>query len=126
MSLSVTFAGEAPEAVLGHGDGNLANVLWDGERCRLVDFEDSGLSDRAYEYADLVEHISSWSTGAVDAESLLGHLALDPALACRTHQARRLMALYWLIMLLPGNPADLRNPLGTLSRQASRLLTLLS
>lgn len=119
-------AGEAPDSALGHGDGNLANVLWDGERCRLVDFEDSGLSDRAYEYADLIEHISGWSTGVLDAGSLLGHLALEPALARRTHQARRLMALYWLIMLLPGNPADRRNPPGTLSRQALRLSDLLS
>jgi Ser/Thr protein kinase RdoA (MazF antagonist) len=27
--------------VLGQGDGNIANFLWDGERCRLVDFEET-------------------------------------------------------------------------------------
>ena len=29
-------------AVFGQGDANLANFLWDGERVRIVDFEDSG------------------------------------------------------------------------------------
>jgi Ser/Thr protein kinase RdoA (MazF antagonist) len=50
--------------VLGQGDGNIANFLWDGERCRLVDFEDCGLSDQAFEIADLVEHLSVWLRGA--------------------------------------------------------------
>lgn len=33
------------EPVFAHADGNLANFIWDGECCRLVDFEDSGVSD---------------------------------------------------------------------------------
>jgi thiamine kinase-like enzyme len=37
--------------VFGNADGNLANFLWDGARCRIVDFEDSGVSDPAYEAA---------------------------------------------------------------------------
>lgn len=41
---------------LGIADLNPPNVLWDGERCRLVDFEDGGLSDPAYELADQAEH----------------------------------------------------------------------
>jgi hypothetical protein len=32
------------EVVLGQGDCNLANFLWDGPRVRIVDFEDSGPS----------------------------------------------------------------------------------
>lgn len=43
--------------VFGQGDGNLANFLWDGHRARLVDFEDSGRSDRAFELATFVEHV---------------------------------------------------------------------
>jgi hypothetical protein len=35
------------------------------------------------------------------------------------------LALFWLLMLLPGGPASTRNPPGTLDLQASRLLTLL-
>jgi hypothetical protein len=38
---------------------------------------------------------------------------------------RRLSALFWLMMLLPGSPAHRRNPPGTLERQATRLLFLL-
>ena len=37
---------EPSSVVFGQGDGNLANYLWDGERVRLVDFEDSGQAPR--------------------------------------------------------------------------------
>src|SRR5262245_12442436 len=43
------------ETVLGQGDCNLANFLWDGTQIRIVDFEDSGPSDRTFELAILVE-----------------------------------------------------------------------
>jgi Ser/Thr protein kinase RdoA (MazF antagonist) len=58
--------------VLGQGDANLANFLWDGERVRLVDFEDSGPSDRAFELAILVEHISAWLHDCLPASEFLG------------------------------------------------------
>jgi hypothetical protein len=38
---------------------------------------------------------------------------------------RRLMAVYWLLMLLPGNPAHQRNPPGSLERQAAHVCRLL-
>jgi thiamine kinase-like enzyme len=41
----------ADHAGLGHDDPNLANFLWDGGQIRLVDFEDSGPSDRPFELA---------------------------------------------------------------------------
>lgn len=46
--------------VLGLADGNRANSMWDErERCvRLIDWEDSGRSDRAFELGELCEHIS--------------------------------------------------------------------
>lgn len=47
------------DPVIALGDGNLDNVLWDGEVCRLVDWEEYGASDKAYEIADVVEHASS-------------------------------------------------------------------
>src|SRR6202044_1029552 len=62
-------AGRQP--VLGQGDANLANFLWDGERVRIVDFEDSGTSDRAFELAVLVEHISTWSDVGLPADAFL-------------------------------------------------------
>ncbi|MEU1387219.1 MULTISPECIES: phosphotransferase [unclassified Nonomuraea] len=41
-------------------DGNRANYLWDehDRRVRLVDWEDSGRNDRAFELGELCEHIS--------------------------------------------------------------------
>jgi aminoglycoside phosphotransferase (APT) family kinase protein len=55
------------DPVLGQGDANLANFLWDGTKVRIVDFEDSGPSDRAFELADLVEHLSVWSDAGLPA-----------------------------------------------------------
>ncbi|GAA4226919.1 hypothetical protein FHR32_002434 [Streptosporangium album] len=46
--------------VFGTGDGNLANYLWDGTEVRVIDFEYSGRSDRAFELAEVIEHISVW------------------------------------------------------------------
>lgn len=112
--------------VFAQADGNLGNFLWDGERCRLVDFEDSGLSDRAYEIADLVEHVSVTLTGLLEADDLVDRLDLSPALVHRVRQMRRLYATFWLYMLLPGNRGHHRNPPGSVERQAERTLALLA
>jgi aminoglycoside phosphotransferase (APT) family kinase protein len=113
------------DPVLGQGDSNLANFLWDGTAVRIVDFEDSGPSDRAFELADLVEHISVWSDVGLPSDVLLGSFGLAAAEQVRVREYRRLCALFWLMLLLPGNPAHDRNPPGTLERQAARLLVLL-
>jgi hypothetical protein len=113
------------DSVLGQGDSNLANFLWDGLEVRIVDFEDSGPSDRAFELAVLVEHISAWSDAGLPADVLLGAFGLTAAEQVRVREYRRLCALFWLILLLPGGPAHDRNPPGTLDRQAARLLLLL-
>lgn len=112
--------------VLGQGDGNLANFLWDGTQVRMVDFEDCGPSDRAFELAILVEHISAWSDARLGADTFLGRFGLASPERARLCELRRLAALFWLILLLPGGPAGQRNPPGTLQRQANRLLALLS
>lgn len=114
------------DAVLGHGDPCLANYLYDGNRVRLVDFEDSGPSDRAFELAILTEHISAWSDARLDADDFLAMFDLTRAEQSRVRDFRRLAALYWLIMLRPGGPSSTRNPPGTLERQADRLLGLLT
>lgn len=80
----------------------------------------------AKQVADLVKHVSGSLTGAVDADVLLRHLALDGHEQRRLLPARRLMALHWLLMLLPGAPADRRNPPGSVDAQAGRLLCLLA
>ncbi|GAB3405337.1 aminoglycoside phosphotransferase family protein [Flindersiella endophytica] len=112
------------ELVFGQGDGNLANCLWDGRRIRLVDFEDSGSGDRAFELAELVEHLSAIDAG-LEVAALLGRFDLTRAESDRLFGFRRLEALTWFLMLLPGGAAHVRNPPEALPRQAIRLLTLL-
>src|SRR5262249_16416977 len=103
--------------VFGHGDGNLANYLWDGVRVRIVDFEDSGHSDRAFELAEIVEHVSAWAERALAAEDFLARFDLGAAERRRLGECRRLNALAWL-RILWHDPAALR-------RQAERLLAAL-
>jgi len=121
-------AGRTPgAAALGHRDlrRKPANILWDGQTCRLVDFEDSGLSDPAYELADHVEHIAGRLAGILDAQALVDAVGLSPEQRERTHAYSPLWASFWLAMLLPGNGGFLRNPSGTTERQARHLLGLI-
>ena len=93
-------------AVLGQGDGNLANFLWDGGQVRIVDFEDSGPGDRAFELAVLVEHLSAWPGARLDTGPFLARFCLTDPEKTRLTECRRLSALFWLLMLLPGGPAS--------------------
>ena len=113
------------DPVLALGDGNLANVLWDGETCRLVDFEEFGTSDLAYEVADVVEHASSRLGRLLDVDALVAALGLEPAQLARLAAYRRLLATFWLVMLLPGNRGFDRNPAGSTEDQARHVLALL-
>jgi len=111
--------------VFGQGDGNLANFLWDGNRVRLVDFEDSGRSDRACELADVTEHVATWVDTDFDAALFLDHFSLSTAEERRLSESRRLFALHWLLFLACEDPERPRNPPGTAIRQADRLQSLL-
>ncbi|WP_344222509.1 phosphotransferase [Kribbella sancticallisti] len=104
--------------VLGHGDPNLSNYLWDGVTVRIIDFEDSGVSDLALELANLVEHLAGRET---DWSGLLSHFPVEPQ---RLLTARRLWAAFWLTLLRPGGPAYHRNPPSTAVDQAERVLRL--
>lgn len=115
---------ETPFA-LGQGDAYLANFLWDGERVRIVDFEDSGASDRPFELAVLVEHISAWHECGLDGDGFAAAFGLSATESARLAEGRRLAALFWLLMLMPGGRASRRNPPGTLQQQAERVLALL-
>ena len=75
--------------------------------------------------AGLVEHLSAWPDGRLDVPSFLDRFSLTRPERARLAEGRRLFALFWLLMLLPGGPASTPNPPGTLDLQASRLLTLL-
>ncbi|MBD0735706.1 phosphotransferase family protein [Streptomyces sp. CBMA29] len=115
----------AVSEVFGPGDGNLANYLWDGSRVRVVDFEDSGRSDRAYELAEITEHVASWVEHPLDVRAFLAHFELTAAESARLRECRRLIALVWLFLLAFEDPAARRNPPGTVRRQADRMLALL-
>jgi hypothetical protein len=104
----------------------LADLPWDGARISIVDFEYAGRSDRAFELAEAVEHVSVWVNDAFGAVSLLSRFGLTGAEALRLRECRRLLAIYWLMALLRDNPGSARNPPGTLECQAARLLDLLN
>ncbi|MGF1427091.1 aminoglycoside phosphotransferase family protein [Kitasatospora sp. LaBMicrA B282] len=111
--------------VFGQADGNLANFLWDGSRIRIVDFEDSGRSDRAYELAEVVEHVSTWVDTDFAVPRFLDHFDLSRAERRRLLECRRLLALLWLLLLTLQEPQQVRNPPGTAELQAARLRGLL-
>ncbi|GIG61730.1 hypothetical protein Lfu02_61020 [Longispora fulva] len=108
-----------PEPVIGHGDPNLPNYLWDGTRIRIVDFEDATRSDVALELAALVEHLSARDT---DWDGFSARFDVD---AGRLLAARRIWTTFWLHMLVPGGRSAERNPPEVLEAQAGRVLDLL-
>lgn len=111
---------------LGIADLNPANILWDGETCRLVDFEDGGLTDPAYELADHIEHLAGRQSGVFDCDALVEAVGLTAREQQRMRAYRPLLAVFWLSMLLPGNVGFRRNPPGSTEAQASHCLALLA
>ncbi|MFC7724109.1 aminoglycoside phosphotransferase family protein [Nocardioides sp. GCM10028917] len=109
---------------LGIADLNPANVLLHDGEVRLVDFEDGGLSDPAYELADHVEHLGSRLPGVYDVDALAAAVGLDAGDRARTAEYRPLWAAFWLAMLLPGNGGWRRNPRGTTEAQAVHFMAL--
>lgn len=75
--------------------------------------------------ADLLEHPSVRLPGLISAGDLVGALGLLGTSMPRLRGFRRLMAIYWLLMLLPGSPGHDRNPAGSLEDQAGHVLRLL-
>lgn len=112
--------------VFGPGDGNLANYLWNGTKVKVVDFEDSGRSDRAFELAEITEHVSSWVEHPLDVSAFLGNFSLTRGECARLLECRRLLALVWLFLVAFDDKDNPRNPRGSAERQADRLLKLLA
>ncbi|MFD3671424.1 phosphotransferase family protein [Streptomyces sp. NPDC058672] len=124
-SLHADTASNVPP-VFGPGDGNLANYLWNGSSVQVVDFEDSGRSDRAFELAEITEHVGSWVEHPLDIPSFLRHFDLTPSESARLEDCRRLLALVWLFLLNFDNQSqNPKNPVGTVERQADRLTSQL-
>ncbi len=111
-------------SVFGPGDGNLANYLWDGSLVRVVDFEDSGRSDRVFELAEITEHVGSWVEQPLDVAAFLRGFDLTSVETSRLREYRRLLALVWLVLLCRDAKGERRNPPGTVDRQAKRLTDL--
>jgi aminoglycoside phosphotransferase (APT) family kinase protein len=86
----------------------------------MVDFEDAAVSDPATELAVMMEHLS-WRGANADGLSRRFDVDQDQLLA-----ARRLWAMFWLWLVLPGGRSADRNPPGTAEYQARRLLDLLA
>jgi aminoglycoside phosphotransferase (APT) family kinase protein len=116
---------EIRDPVIAQGDGKVDNMLWDGSRVRLIDFEGFGVGDLAFEVADLVEHISSRLGGVRDPEAVIAGFELSPAQLERVAAYRIVLATFWLLMLLPGNTGHDLNPEGSAALQAVHLLDLL-
>lgn len=114
------------DPVFALGDGNLDNAMWDGRTVRLVDWEEFGVSDLAYELAGVVEHASACLERRLHTSSFLASFGLDPEQHQRVARHRRMFASFWLAMLLPGNDSWQRNPAGSTEQQARRVLELLA
>lgn len=114
------------DPVAARGDGNLANYLWDGGSCRLVDFEEFGVSDLAFEAADSAEHASSRLGRLLDVEQFVDAMGLTQPQLERFAAFRALISTFWLVMMLPGNSGFARNPAGSTEDQARQVLASLS
>ncbi|NRQ40674.1 aminoglycoside phosphotransferase family protein [Nonomuraea sp. NN258] len=108
--------------VLGLADGDVSNYLWNPitGQAHVIDWEHAGRSDRAFELAEVAEHISH-----ADGDRFLSHLTLSSAEAARVRDFRILLAVSWLLMLGPQGPCPARAGTGELERQAGRVLALL-
>ncbi len=89
--------GHPAPIVFSSGDPNLANCLWDGNQVRIVDFEYSGWSDRAFHLADIIEHPRSWATSDAVWSFFVDCFVIDEAEHARLEAARRMMGIFWLL-----------------------------
>ncbi|SDT46770.1 phosphotransferase family protein [Microlunatus soli] len=101
--------------ILGQGDPQVGNMLYDAGRFRLVDFEDAGRSDLAFELANFAEHLGTRGTGL---DRLADRFDVDPA---RYWLCRRLIASFWFFTL--STQRDRRND--EFVEQSTRLEALL-
>jgi aminoglycoside phosphotransferase (APT) family kinase protein len=96
----------APELVSSHNDLNPRNILTDGRRLWLVDWESSFLADR---YVDLAS-LANWLTADEGELSLLTEAyfgrASGPAEAARLFLARQVNHVFYGVMFLTGVAAE--------------------
>lgn len=85
-----------PRLVPSHNDANPGNVLWDGTRAWLVDWEAAGLTHPYYDLAALTTFL------ALDHDGAVGLLALQERQPITTAQAETLALLRRLVGLAAG------------------------
>jgi Phosphotransferase enzyme family len=112
-------------SVFGRGDPNLANCLWHPPVLSFVDWEYSGRTSRAFELGDLIEHIQSRATSDATWEAFVETFDLTRSEKHSLALTRRLMSVYWLLLLQPGQPAAAINPPESRTVQSERVLALL-
>lgn len=109
----------------GQSDPNIRNFIRDRDRLRVVDFEDSGRSDRETELADLLEHRTLRGVPEEVWHPAIDMVCSSPGSAERLLMARRMKAAYWLFRsLVKDNPEA---PGSATERQvrAARVLSLM-
>ena len=85
---------------------------------RILDFEDSGRTDRAAELACLAEHIGTWRESGISADDLLARFELTAAEHARVRFWRRGYAAFWLHLVH-------KRPGPVAAEQAAHVLALL-
>jgi aminoglycoside phosphotransferase (APT) family kinase protein len=118
------FAGDPP-LVFGRGDPNLTNYLWVEQLVTMIDFEEAGTTDPAFELADMFEHANSRALSPDYWPVLCDLYNLDGPGLLRARAGRKLTACFWLAVLhrrarRGAEPVNL-----TLVDQAARVLELL-
>jgi len=84
-----------------------------------VDFEYSGISDRPFDLAELVEHIEARATADASWQAFLAERQLGAAEWTRLSAARQLLAIFWAFRL-SAEPADIQ---AAQLERAARLLS---
>jgi hypothetical protein len=105
-------------SVFGRGDPNLANCLWHPPALTLVDWEYSGRTSRAFELGDLIEDIQSGATPDATWDALIETFDLTRTEKHSLALTRRLMSVYWLLLLQPGQPGAAINSAETRTLQS--------
>ena len=114
-----------PRLQFCRGDPNLTNYLFDEADLRLVDFEDCGMNDPAFELADMAEHPNSRGLPESAWKLLEDAVELTSDDRDRFCRGRCLAAIFWLTILARrANAGRSRGP-ETVEDQASRVLALL-
>lgn len=105
-ALATAYRRLAPDLVSSHNDINPRNVLYDGQRLWLVDWESAFLADR---YVDLAAVIGFFARDAVEEHALLHAYFGAPATEAqqaRLYLARQISHVFYGVMLLSAAAAE--------------------